>query len=114
MPTEDFVRNYGRRMHHVAYEIQDGDHAGGEKNIDFVVDTLKNQGIDFLAQVVGECKDTPNLKQIFSKHSKYSLLITEYIERCHGYEGFFTKSNVAALTQAAGEDERYQHGNVFD
>ena len=114
MPTEDFVRNYGRRMHHMAYEIQDGDHASGEKNIDFVVDTLKNQGIDFLAQVVGECKDTPNLKQIFSKHSKYSLLITEYIERCHGYEGFFTKSNVAALTQAAGEDERYQHGNVFD
>jgi hypothetical protein len=75
MPTEDFVRNFGRRMHHVAYEVVDGDHQSGEKNVDFV---------------------------------------TEYVERCFGYEGFFTKSNVAALTEAAGKDERYRHGNVFD
>lgn len=114
MPTEDFVRNYGRRMHHVAYEVLDGDHAAGEKNIDFVVNALKEHGVEFLAHVVGECKDEPNLKQVFSKHSQYSRLITEYVERCHGYEGFFTKSNVAALTEAAGADERYQHGNVFD
>ena len=32
---------------------------------------------------------------------------TEYVERCHGYEGFFTRDNVAALTEAAGADERY-------
>jgi len=114
MPTEDFVRNYGRRMHHIAYEVLDGDHAGGEKNIDFVVHALQKKGVEFLAHVVGECKDEPNLKQIFSKHSEFSILITEYVERCHGYEGFFTKSNVAALTEAAGADERYQHGNVFD
>lgn len=114
MPTEDFVRNYGRRMHHIAYEVKDGDHAAGEKNIDFVVDKLKGMDIPFLAHVVGECKDEPNLKQIFSKHSAYSLLITEYVERCHNYEGFFTKSNVAALTEAAGLDERYEHGHVFD
>ena len=44
MPTEDFVRNYGRRMHHIAYEVKDGDHSSGEKNIDFVVDALKEQG----------------------------------------------------------------------
>ncbi len=114
MPTEDFVRNFGRRMHHVAYEVLDGDHASGEKNVDFVVETLKNEGVPFLAHVVGECKDEPNLKQIFSKHSAYSILITEYVERCFGFEGFFTKSNVADLTAAAGEDERYHHGNVFD
>jgi hypothetical protein len=42
------------------------------------------------------------------------LLITEYVERCHGYEGFFTRDNVAALTAAAGADERYDHGHVFD
>ena len=114
MPTEDFVRNFGKRMHHVAYEVVDGDHASGEKNVDFVVDTLKDDGVAFLAHVVGECKDEPNLKQIFSKHSAYSILITEYVERCFGYEGFFTKSNVAELTKAAGEDERYHHGNVFD
>ena len=114
MPTENFVRNFGRRMHHIAYEIQDGDHQAGEKNIDFVVDTLKDNGIPFLAQVVGECTDKPNLKQIFSKQSDYSILITEYVERCYGFDGFFTKDNVAALTEAAGAGERYHHGNIFD
>ena len=44
----------------------------------------------------------------------YSMLITEYIERCHHYEGFFTRDNVASLTAAAGADERYEHGHVFD
>ena len=114
MPTENFVRNYGRRMHHIAFEVKDGDHGAGEKNIDYVVGEIHKLGTPFLAHIVGECKDDPNLKQIFSKHSQYSLLITEYVERCHGYEGFFTKSNVAALTEAAGLDERYQHGQVFD
>jgi len=114
MPTESFVRNYGRRMHHIAYEVLDGDHKSGEKNIDYVVGELKELGIPFLAKIVGECKDEPNLKQIFSKHSAYSLLITEYVERCYNYQGFFTKSNVAALTEAAGLDERYEHGHVFD
>jgi hypothetical protein len=114
MPTEDFVRNYGRRMHHLAYEVADGDHRGGEKNVDYVVQTLMDKGVPFLAHVVGECLDEPNLKQIFSRHSQYSILISEYVERCHGYEGFFTKTNVAALTEAAGDDERYEHGNVFD
>jgi hypothetical protein len=114
MPTEDFVRNFGRRLHHMAVEVQDGDHRVGEKNVDFVVNTLKDEGVPFLAHVVGECKDDPNLKQIFSKHSKNTLLITEYIERCHKFEGFFTKDNVAALTAAAGQDEQYKHGHVFD
>ena len=114
MPTENFVRNYGRRMHHMAVEILDGDHASGQKNVDYVVGILGDQGIPFLAHVVGECKDSPDLKQIFSKHSQHTLLITEYIERCKAFDGFFTKSNVAALTEAAGKDERYQHGHVFD
>jgi hypothetical protein len=34
--------------------------------------------------------------------------------RCLGYDGFFTRDSVAALTAAAGEAERYQHGHVFD
>ncbi len=113
MPTEDFVRNFGRRMHHMAYAVQDG-HVVDEKNVDYVVRQLSEMGTKFLAHVVGECKDDPNLKQIFSKSSDYSMLITEYIERCHDYEGFFTRDNVAALTQAAGADERYEHGHVFD
>lgn len=114
MPTEDFVRNYGRRMHHMAVEVADGDHPTGQKNVDYVVGILQNQGVPFLAHVVGECKDSPDLKQIFSKHSKHTLLITEYIERCKKFDGFFTKTNVAALTEAAGHDERYEHGHVFD
>ncbi len=106
MPTENFVRNYGRRMHHIAIEIKDGDHTSKTKNLDFVIDVLKNKmDIDFLARVFGECKDEPDLKQIFSKHSALSLLITEYVERCHHFDGFFTKQNVAALTEAAGLDE---------
>lgn len=106
MPTENFVRNYGRRLHHIAMEVTDGDHQSGQKNIDFVIGVLKEQAhVGFLAKIFGECKDTPDLKQIFSKHSSLSLLITEYVERCHGFDGFFTKQNVAALTEAAGLDE---------
>ena len=116
MPTEDFVRNYGRRMHHMAIEVKDGDDGKGEKNVDRVVKLLADHGQKFLAHVVGECKDTPNLKQVFSKHSPYSVLITEYVERCHNFKGFFTKDNVAALTQAAGADEQFVHGHhgVYD
>lgn len=113
MPTEDFVRNFGQRMHHLAYAVIDG-HVADEKNVDYVVRRLEEMGTPFLANVVGECVDEPNLKQIFSKSSRYSMLITEYVERCHGYEGFFTRNNVAALTEAAGRDERYEHGHVFD
>jgi len=113
MPTEDFVRNFGRRMHHMAVAVIDG-HVAEEKNVDYVVRQLSDMGTKFLAHVVGECKDDPNLKQIFSRKSEYSYLITEYIERCHHYEGFFTRDNVAALTMAAGADERYEHGHVFD
>ncbi len=114
MPTEDFVRNYGRRLHHMAVEVLDGDHDSGQKNVDYVVGVLGQQGVAFLAHVVGECKDSPDLKQIFSKHSQHTLLITEYIERCKKFDGFFTKANVASLTEAAGKDERYEHGHVFD
>ncbi len=60
-------------------------------------------GHNFLLQVIGSAEE--GLKQIFSKTSKFSFLITEYVERYHGFEGFFTKDNVAFLTQAAGYDE---------
>lgn len=119
MPTENFVRNYGRRMHHIAMEVVDGTHASGVKNIDFVINTLRDKAhINFLAKIFGACTDQPDLKQIFSKHSAFSLLITEYVERCHGFDGFFTKENVAALTEAAGLDETVgvhkPHGIIGD
>ncbi len=104
-PTEDFVRNFGKRMHHIAYAVEDGELPDGTKNIDYVVGKLIEADMRFLENVIGECTDFPDLKQIFSKSSKYSLLITEYVQRCHGFEGFFTKGNVAHLTGAAGLDE---------
>jgi hypothetical protein len=109
MPTEQFVKNYGKRLHHMAYEILDGDYASGIKNIDYVVQTIHAHGVAFLSQIFGECTDIPDLKQIFSKHSPYSILITEYVERCKHFDGFFTKANVADLTEAAGKDEEVQH-----
>ncbi len=88
---------------------------GDKKNSEFFDDYLPRiYERRKTAGVVGECKDEPNRKQIFSKASRYSLLITEYVERCHGYEGFFTRDNVAALTEAAGAAERYDHGHAFD
>lgn len=105
-PTENFVVDFGRRMHHIAHAVKDGFIGPDEneyRNVDFVVDQLKKAEKEFLLHVIGSCDE--GLKQIFSKKSKYSWLITEYIQRCYGFEGFFTKENVAALTQAAGEDD---------
>ena len=82
--------------------------------------TLRDEAnLPFLAKVFGGLSDEPDLKQIFSKHSPSSLLITEYVERLKGYDGFFTKDNVAALTEAAGQDEGLSEhinhaGTVFD
>ena len=105
-PTENFVRNFGRRMHHIAYAVKDGK-IGPEENdykyVDFVVDQLKKCEKEFLDDVIGSCEE--GLKQIFSKSSLFSYIITEYIQRCDDYEGFFTIENVAALTAAAGQDD---------
>jgi len=105
-PTENFVKQYGRRLHHIALAVKDGfigDPSKNYKNVDFVVDQLKNSHMKFLDHVIGSCDE--GLKQIFSQKSKYSLLITEYIQRCGDFDGFFTQENVAALTKAAGEDD---------
>ena len=104
--TENFVKSYGRRLHHIALCVKDGlvgDPKNNYKNVDFVVDQLKNAHMQFLDHIIGSCQE--GLKQIFSQKSKHSLLITEYIQRCGDFDGFFTKENVAALTQAAGEDD---------
>jgi len=36
------------------------------------------------------------------------------MERCHGFDGFFTKTNLAVPMEAAGKDERYEHSQVFE
>ena len=101
-PTENFVRNYGPRLHHIALAVRDGQ-TGGLENIDYVVRKIAEQGKSFLLDVIGS-KDE-GLKQIFSSASEHSSLIIEYVQRFGNFQGFFTKQNVAELTHAAGVEE---------
>jgi len=98
-PTETFVRNYGPRLHHVALAVRDGER-DGIANIDYVVDQIRQEGQDFLLDVIGSKEE--GLKQIFSNASDHSSLIIEYVQRFGEFNGFFTKQNVAGLTHAAG------------
>jgi hypothetical protein len=105
-PTEQFVRNFGPRLHHLAVAVADGEVGSGETrkpNIDHVVDSLRHCGQDFLLDVIGSKEE--GLKQIFSSASEYSSLIVEYVQRFGDFQGFFTRDNVAELTHAAGVDE---------
>ncbi|MEL5848339.1 MAG: hypothetical protein U7M05_03130 [Candidatus Igneacidithiobacillus chanchocoensis] len=101
-PTESFVRNFGPRLHHIAVAVRDGQ-SEGKTNIDYVVSRLAECGQKFLLQVIGS--EQEGLKQIFSRASEHTSLIIEYVQRFHGFQGFFTKDNVADLTAAAGVDE---------
>lgn len=101
-PTENFVRNYGPRLHHIALAVRDGERDGVE-NIDYVVNEIAKQGKKFLLDVIGSKEE--GLKQIFSSASEHSSLIVEYVQRFGDFEGFFTKQNVAELTHAAGVEE---------
>ncbi|WP_308388401.1 hypothetical protein [Acidithiobacillus sp. AMEEHan] len=101
-PTESFVRNFGPRLHHIAIAVRDGN-TQGKTNIDYVVSSLAECGQEFLLQVIGS--EQEGLKQIFSRASTHTSLIIEYVQRFHGFQGFFTKDNVADLTAAAGTEE---------
>ena len=91
-PTEKFIRNYGTRVHHMAFRTE---------RIEDTVAQLKNDGMGFLLDLVGSEKE--GLKQIFSTPSAYTLIINEYIHRYGGFDGFFTRSNVERLTEATGK-----------
>ena len=101
-PTETFVRNYGARLHHIALSVKDGER-GGKENIEFLVDAITSQGKGFLLEVVGSREE--GLKQVFSNASEFSALIIEYVQRYGDFQGFFTRENVALLTEAAGKEE---------
>ncbi len=101
-PTEAFVRNFGPRLHHIAVAVRDGE-TSSLANIDYVVASLRDCGQKFLLDVIGSKE--AGLKQIFSSASEYSSLIVEYVQRFGGFQGFFTKDNVAELTHAAGREE---------
>ncbi len=101
-PTETFVRNYGPRLHHIALGVADGEYDGKE-NIEYVVAQIRDEGRDFLLDVIGSKQE--GLKQIFSSASEHSSLIIEYVQRFGNFDGFFAKHNVARLTHAAGVEE---------
>jgi hypothetical protein len=88
-PTEMFIRNYGTRVHHMAFRTD---------RIEETVPLLKKDGMGFLLELVGS--ETEGLKQIFSEPSQHTLLVNEYIHRYGNFDGFFTRSNVEKLTEA--------------
>ena len=90
-PTEKFIRNYGTRVHHMAFRTD---------RIEEAVARLKDGGMRFLLDLVGSREE--GLKQIFSEPSPNTLIINEYIHRYGGFDGFFTRSNVEQLTEATG------------
>lgn len=88
-PTEKFIHNYGSRVHHMAFLTE---------NIEETYESLKNDGMGFLVDLVGS--EDEGLKQTFSQPSENTLIVNEYIKRYGDFDGFFTKSNVTLLTAA--------------
>jgi hypothetical protein len=91
-PTEKFIHNYGTRVHHLAFHTE---------KIEETYKALDEQGMNFLIELVGSPEE--GLKQTFSASSPFTLLVNEYIHRYGDFDGFFTKSNVSALTEATGK-----------
>lgn len=88
-PTEKFIRNYGTRVHHIAFRTN---------HIEETFKAIKDDGMKFLIELVGSTKE--GLKQTFTLPSKNTLLVTEYIHRYKGFDGFFARSNTTLLTEA--------------
>jgi 4-hydroxyphenylpyruvate dioxygenase-like putative hemolysin len=88
-PTEKFIHNYGKRVHHIAFRTE---------NIEATFDALKDNGMEFLLGLVGS--EEEGLKQTFSVPSAHTLLVNEYLCRYGDFDGFFTKGNVTLLTAA--------------
>jgi hypothetical protein len=88
-PTEQFIRNYGIRAHHMAFLTE---------NIEKTDQWLRKAGMGFLSDLVGSPEE--GLKQSFSAPSPHTLLVNEYIHRFGGFDGFFTQRNVMELTRA--------------
>jgi 4-hydroxyphenylpyruvate dioxygenase-like putative hemolysin len=88
-PTELFIRHYGTRVHHMAFRTEE---------IEETVSALRNDGMDFLVELVGSPEE--GLHQTFSMPSPHTLLVNEYIHRYEGFDGFFTRCNVEMLTKA--------------
>ncbi|MBU3182949.1 hypothetical protein KPL38_17975, partial [Clostridium psychrophilum] len=91
-PTEKFVQYYGSRVHHLAFNTE---------HIEYTFEMLKKNEMDFLIELIGSTEE--GLKQTFTCPSKNTFLVNEYIYRYNGFDGFFTKGNVADLTGATSK-----------
>lgn len=87
-PTEQFIQNYGSSTHHLAFFTE---------KIEWTFGALKKDGLEILSPLLGSPEE--GLKQTFSTASEHTLIVTEYIYRCEGFDGFFTRSNVTELTR---------------
>jgi hypothetical protein len=88
-PTEKFVHGYGARTHHLAFWTD---------KIEGTFAALKSAGQEFLIELVGSPAE--GLKQTFTQPLPHTLLVREYIYRYGDFDGFFTRSNITALTRA--------------
>lgn len=88
-PTEMFIKNYGRRVHHLAFRTE---------HIRQTFAGLKAAGMEFLVELVGSPEE--GLRQTFSRPLPNTLIVNEYIKRYAGFDGFFTQDNVTLLTKA--------------
>jgi hypothetical protein len=88
-PTEKFVHNYGPRAHHMAFATE---------GIEQTFADLQADGLTFMIELVGGPAE--GLHQTFTNPSPHTLIVTEYIHRYGGFTGYFTLSNVTALTKA--------------
>lgn len=88
-PTQQFIRNYGTRVHHMALRTEE---------IRKTWNWLVRRGQEYLVELVGS--EEEGLRQTFTVPSPSTLLVTELIERYGDFDGFFTRSNVTLLTGA--------------
>ena len=86
-PTEKFLHNYGRRVHHMAFRTE---------QIEETFEELKSRDMKFLIGLIGS--EAEGLKQTFSEASPNTLLVNEYIRRYGDFDGFFSPKNVMLLT----------------
>lgn len=85
-----YVAEFGPRVHHTAYKVI---------RIEEVVRIQKATDVQFTTEhIIGDKQK--GLLQIFTKPSPLTLEITEYIERFHGFDGFFLPDNVGALMKS--------------
>lgn len=85
-PVEEFVSSFGRRVHHLAFAVED---------IENAVCAVEREGLEFAADLSGNSAD--GVVNAFGFVSPYSLLANEYLQRFGNYRGLYPKSMLHKL-----------------